>query len=327
VQLINYFVEGSGFFIMAQYVQLREDEIREVLSKYGVDLIAFHPIAGGASNTNFLIEAHQGKYILTVFEIERHRVRYLSKLLNLLERHKFPTSRVLPSSNGNEIIFVRGQAVLLKKFIGGQVIRDLDKDMISQVGTAIAELHSVSSPDYLPKQHAYGKQYLPEIFDQGIDPDYENWLAQRHEVLMKEMSAGLPCGLIHGDVFFDNVLFEGNKLKAIIDFEEVCHYYLVFDLGMAALGLCTHDSIVNLSKVRALVNGYQQMRELEAEEREALQLSIEYAAISTSSWRFWKFNIGTPIAAKSKAYTQMAKTAKNVSQIRGSVFQDAIFGV
>jgi homoserine kinase type II len=310
---------------MAQYVQLREDEIRGVICKYGLDLIAYHPIEEGASNTNFLIEAHQGKYILTVFEIERHRVQYLSKLLHLLERHKFPTSRVLSSSNGNEIIFVRGQAVLLKHFIGGQVVRYLDEDMISQVGAAIAELHSVSSPDYLPKQHAYGKQYFPEIFNQGIDPDYENWLAQRHEVLTAGMSAGLPCGLIHGDVFFDNVLFEGNQLKAIIDFEEVCHYHLVFDLGMAALGLCTQDSIVNLSKVRALANGYQHTRKLDAEERETLQLSIEYAAISTSSWRFWKFNIDTPTAAKSKVYTQMVKIAENISSIPRSTFQEAVF--
>jgi homoserine kinase type II len=322
----NVFKEGSEKFSMAQYVQLREDEIREVTSKYGLDLFAYHPIEEGAANTSFLIETHQGQYILTVFELELQRVQNLSKLLQLMEKNKFPTSRILPTSNENESILVQGHAVLLKHFIGGQVVRDLDEDMISQVGAAIAELHTFSCPNYLPRQHPYGKQTFPALFDQGIDPEYEKWLAQRYEVLMKGMSTGLPRGLIHGDVFFDNVLFDGSKLKAIIDFEEACNYYLVCDLGMAVLGLCTLDSKVNLPKARALIDGYQQTRKLEAEERETLQLSVEYAAIATSSWRFWKYNIDTPIAEKSQAHTQMAKIAKHVSQIRDSVFLEVVFG-
>jgi homoserine kinase type II len=94
---------------------------------------------------------------------------------------------------------------------------------------------------------------------------------------------------------------------------------------MAVVGMCTQEEGVNLHKTRALIDGYQRIRKLEPEEKGILQLSIEYAAIATSSWRFWKYNIDTPIAANSQAYTQMVKIAKNINDIPKTVFQRIVF--
>ena len=115
------------------------------------------------------------------------------------------------------------------------------------------------------------------------------------------------------------------KFKALIDFEEACQYYKVFDLGMAVVGLCTEESKVRLPKVRSLVNGYQEIRVLEEAEKEFLPLFIEYAAIATSSWNFWKYNIDTPIAELSGKHWKMVNIAMDASAIPGEIFMSAVF--
>ena len=150
-------------------------------------------------------------------------------------------------------------------------------------------------------------------------------MAQKYEILSNEIPPGLPRGLIHGDLFYGNVLFAGKTFKAIIDFEDACQYYQVFDLGMAAVGLCTEDFIVSMTKVRSLVGGYQKNKVLAEQEKEALQLFIEYAAIATSSWRFWKYNIDWPIAEKAGKHWEMVKIAKAVRAIPQAKFMNTVF--
>jgi len=150
-------------------------------------------------------------------------------------------------------------------------------------------------------------------------------LAQKHATLIKEMPSGLPRGLIHGDVFYDNVLFEEGKFKALIDFEEACHYYKIFDLGMAVVGVCTEDFKLSLLKVRSLIDGYQKMGALDQKEKEYTQLFVEYAVIATSSWQFWKYHIDTPMAEKSDKHSEMVRIAKNVRAIPKEKFMGAVF--
>lgn len=109
-------------------------------------------------------------------------------------------------------------------------------------------------------------------------------------------------------------------MKALIDFEEACYYSRVFDLGMAILGNCTEEGVFNLEKAAALVRGYEQQGTLEAEEKKHLKLYVEYAAIATSYWNFWKFNIDTPLPEKASHHWQVAKLANAVRAIPQHVF-------
>jgi len=131
--------------------------------------------------------------------------------------------------------------------------------------------------------------------------------------------------LVHGDIFFDNVLFEKNKIKAIIDFEEACNYYLIFDLGMGVLGLCRTGGKIDLNKTRALIKGYEQIRSLGFSERDSLQLFIEYAAIATSWWRFWKYNIDSPNPDLRNKHWKMVQVAKEVEILAKEYFLSIVF--
>ena len=132
---------------------------------------------------------------------------------------------------------------------------------------------------------------------------------------MEAMPPGLPTGLIHGDLFCDNVLFEGEKFKAILDFEDACHYYKAFDVGMAIVGVCRKAASIDPGKADAFVSGYQEVRALEEAERANLQAFIECAAILTSVWRYWKYHIDAPDIEESTRYTEMVEIAKRVAAV------------
>jgi len=100
--------------------------------------------------------------------------------------------------------------------------------------------------------------------------------------------------LIHGDVFFDNLIVQGDQLMAIIDFEEACHYYRSFDLGMVIVGACRNRQCISFQKVRKFLRGYQNEMTLESVERESLKAFAVYAAVATSFWRFRQYHLLRP---------------------------------
>ena len=97
--------------------------------------------------------------------------------------------------------------------------------------------------------------------------------------MQEQIPQNLPMTLIHGDVFFDNLIVQGERLVAIIDFEEACHYYRSFDLGMAIVGTCRNRQGISFQKVRKFLHGYQNNMSLESAERESLKTFVVYAAV------------------------------------------------
>jgi len=310
---------------MVNYSQLQEDDIQEIARNYELTVYSFEFMEGGSGNSNYLLHTRQGKFVLTVCEIELARVVSMGKLLLYLEEYEFPATRLYPLANGDLTTRYLGKPIIIKPHIFGQVRNELTTAMLRQAGMAMARLHQIPAPDFLPEVHDYGLEAFSNAIGQNIDPEFEAWLTERRAYLERTIASGLPRGLIHGDLFYDNVLFDNKSIKAFIDFEEACNYYEVFDLGMGVLGLCVEGTEVNLAKARALVIGYQKIQSLAEQEKECLQLFAEYAAIATAYWRFWKFNIHTPIADKADRHWKMAEIARNVSSIPKKRFMEDVF--
>jgi len=310
---------------MAQYTKLLESEIQEIAGRYDLKVASYEPIEQGAGNTNYLLNTNRGKFILTVFEIEPIRVAQMSGVLLLLEKYQFPAPRLCSMTNGEVLTEYQEKSVLVKPYITGRVETEVDDGKVKQVGTALARLHEIPAPDDLSDKHAYVEKTYPKVMALDIDQEFKDWIEQRVNVLTEKIPSQLPVGLVHGDLFYDNVLFEDEKLKAILDFEDVRRIYKVFDLGMAVVGICTEGTNILISKVRALVDGYQEVAILEEIEKDSLQMCIEWAAILTSVWRFWKYKIDMPDADKSEKYMQMVNIAKNASAIPTEDFKTAVF--
>ena len=310
---------------MAQYTVLLENEIQEVADRYKLQVVSYQPIEQGSANSNYYVKTNRGEYIFTILEIDPSRISNMVELLSLLEKHQYPAPRIRYTADGDLLTIVHGKPLLVKSYITGQVVKDLDEHRLKQVGAALARLHEVPVPEFLPHDHPYILIIYPKVIKQSIDPKYVAWLERSYRFLVADIPSGLPCGLNHGDLFYDNVLFEGRKFKALIDFEESCQTYKIFDLGMAALGLCTGNSTVLLPKVRALINGYQDIILLADEEKSSLQLFIELAAVLTSAWRFWKFNIDSPDTPKVDTHLQMVEISNQIRAQSKDKFLNTIF--
>ncbi len=316
-------MEGDA---LANYTLLAEDAIQEIASRYDLAVRAFEPIEGGAGNSSFRLHTQRGSFVLTV--CDEKTIPYatkLGRLLHLLAEHRFPTTNPVSAVSGRTITIYREKPVLMKAYIEGEVHQELDTAMLRQVGAAMARLHHLPTPDFLPDEHAYGRQTFSNAFDRNIDPAYESWLEEQAAYLERHIPPDLPSGLIHGDLFFDNVLFENGEFKAIIDFEEACRYYNCFDLGMGVVGLCKEGDTLSLDKAGALVAGYQRARKLERREKRALQLFVEYAATATSYWRFWKYHLQTPLPKKAGKHWQMVRRAERIRSIPSTKFMAAVF--
>lgn len=310
---------------MAHFTQIQDDELKNLIGQYGLVPASIQPVIEGWANSNYLLETTAGKFILTIFEVEPVRVEMMSRVLSLLEDQKFPAPRILKLPGGGNTTSFSGKPVMLKPYIPGRVIQKLNHRMLNQVGSACARLHSISPPDYLMKLHSYESLTLRKVLEEGQDQTYLSWLTDRCDILKGIVFSDLPSGLVHGDLFYDNVLFQGDMLQAFIDFEDVSHHPFVFDLGMAAIGLCLDGTRIVLEQVQALVDGYQEVRLLDELEKESMQDFIEYAAILTSTWRYWQYNINLPDPVNGDRYNEMVKIAEGVQQIPRTQFMQQVF--
>jgi len=311
---------------MATYTQLTQSDIQDIADNYNLKVIEFAPIDGGNGNSSYKLTTQKGKYVLTVCDDKTlDEVTVMGKLLLLLQQHNFPCTRVISSINKDLITLYRDKPVMLKGYIEGQVFECLDAEMLVQLGAETARLNQIPAPNYLPTEHPYGRSHFPQVVGLNIDAKYEVWLKKQIDDLERDIAPDLPRALIHGDLFFDNLLFEKTNFNAIIDFEEACHYYRTFELGMAIIGSCVEDMIVDFEKARALVQGYQQISPLEQNEKESLQMFVQYAATATSYWRFNKYNIESPEADKASKHWQMVELAESVNTVSKTKFIDTIF--
>lgn len=311
---------------MAIYTRIQASDLEKIVAPYQIEVVDFTPIEGGNTNSNYHIQAKKGEYMLTIAEEKSlQEAQRLAALLQWLGEHHFLTSPVHASITGEMVTQYAEKPILVKKWVSGTVHENFSTDELSQIGSSMAQLHQIPVPDYLPKSHPYGQQVFSSVIGKGLDTEYEHWLKERLQFLKKYLPEDLPRGLVHGDIFFDNVLFECNKIKAIIDFEEACNYYLIFDLGMGVLGLCRTGGKIDLNKARALIKGYEQIRSLGFQERDSLQLFIEYAAIATSWWRFWKYNIQSPNPNLRNKHWKMVQVAKEIEILAKEHFLSIVF--
>jgi homoserine kinase type II len=218
-----------------------------------------------------------------------------------------------------------GKPVLLKYYLAGSVPQSMTAAMARLVGRELARLHQVKTPQGLPPRFNYGLESFDEVITSRSDNDYRAWLRGKLAYLNRAISPDLPRCLIHGDVFYDNTLFNGQKLAAIIDFEEACHYYRGFDLGMCAAGSCTTVGLLDLDKTRALVDGYLAIGNLTNREKKALQAFVIYGATATSFWRFRQYNLLRPGHEYSTTYRQMNLIADQVHGMPVDDFFNAVF--
>lgn len=299
---------------MSLYTQLNDETIRQIAQNYSIEpIISWKLLQGGAENTNHLLVTKNKKYVLTLCERKsKEETLALAKLLKHLEEQGFDSSKLLLNKEGALISSHENKPVLLKIFIEGEVSEVISKAVIFKIGQSIARLHRIPAPDFLPRHFSYGEQTFDQLKEMKIDHPFAKWLSKVHPYIQKNLHPDLPKALIHGDVFASNVVVAAGNQPILMDFEETCYYYRLFDLGMAITGLCRADGQIISEKANALIQGYQTITPLLSIEEEKLNIFIIYAAAATAFWRFRQFNVYAPKESHKNHYQDMQHVAQSV---------------
>ncbi len=278
---------------------------------------------GGLENTSYCVETNSAKYVLTLWDQKslKHATNLASLLMYLTDRG-IRTSRVVVPPNEPIVVLHDEKPVMLKRYVDGDVTANLTGNLIIQLGEEMARLHEIPAPSYLPQSFPYGRSYFAEVTDSDLRHAYIDWLSEKISYLQKRIPQHLPMALIHGDVFFDNVIVQDDQLMAIIDFAEVCHYYRSFDLGMVIIGVCRDRKGISFEKAGRFIRGYQKETTLQSIERKTLKTCAVYAAVAASFWRFRQYHLRRPEPRLHEKHVEMQILADIISKYPDSRFTE-----
>ena len=278
---------------MQQSTRLNEIDIRTILAKFDINNISsFELLIGGSENTNYLVKSENGKYVLCIFEQKTEKnVKELAHLLKHLEINNFNTSKLIYNSDSESVILWKNKPIIIKSFIEGKIRKDLPPYLLKLIGKDLAKLHQINVPDYLPKQLNYGKEKFSNVKKYSDNSEFDIWLKNILEYISPYLKLNLPKSIIHSDVFWDNVIIsKDDNMATIIDFEESVNYYRLFDIGMTIIGTCGEEKIINMEKIKHLLDGYQSENQLLDNEINSLKAFTIYAGASMTFWRHQNFN-------------------------------------
>lgn len=289
------------------------DIVRQAEAAYSLRVTAAEQAGYGSGNRNYILTTEQGAFVLCVIEEQTaEEVDVMARTLKWIAHHGYPSATLRQTAGQELSTVIDGKPALLRRFLRGDVCLAPDEDRIRQVGASLAALHQIPCPSFLPRDIYYRQERFTQALTSGRDPEYEAWVKNSLDRIDIGSFADLPRGLIHADVFADNVLFDGGKLVAIIDFELACNYLFAFDLAMGIVGMCLLDRQPSSGKIDSLIAGYEAVRRLHDREIHAIKPLTEYAAIMTSLWRYWRYRCHEPGHIKRDAYKEMAATARRV---------------
>ncbi|HEU4359351.1 MAG TPA: homoserine kinase [Xanthobacteraceae bacterium] len=274
---------------MAVYTDVVAEELGAFLADYDVgELLAYKGIAEGVENSNFLVHTSRGYFILTLYE-RRVAAEDLPFFLGLMEHlHARGISCPQPVKNkrGEVLGRLAGRPAAMVTFLDGMWIRRPSPVHCGALGDALARLH-LAGLDFKQSRvnvlSVNGWRPLYEICRQRaneVQPDLKDFLAAELSHLEKAWPSKLPQGVIHADLFPDNVFFLGNKLSGLIDFYFACTDALAYDVAICLNAWCFEsDHSYNVTKGRSLLQAYAQVRSLSDEERHTLPLLARGAAL------------------------------------------------
>jgi homoserine kinase type II len=271
---------------------ISQSEIKEILEAYPLTNInSSKLLTGGSENANYLIETENEKFVLTICQQKSaQESTLLAELLIHLNHHNFNTSKIVKTKSNELISIWNKKPVMLKEFLEGKVITNLNLPLLKFIGRELANLHLIKAPQGLPINLSYGMEHFSDLNNFEKDTPFQDWLSNVKQTISPWLDKDLPKALIHGDIFDNNIIVSKDETTAcIMDFEEAAFYYRIFDIGMTIIGTCNDNKTIIIDKINALLEGYQEIIKLTKDEKDALPTFIFYAGAAMAFWRYKNF--------------------------------------
>lgn len=274
---------------MAVYTDVSESELVEFLKAYAIgDLLSYKGIAEGSENSNFLLHTGSGSFILTLYEkrVDEADLPFFLGLMQHLARKGISCPLPVERRDGGVIGTLAGRKAALITFLEGMWMRRPSVVQCREVGKALAGLHLAGADFPLTRRNALQIDGWRKLWAGSKDraDEVEPGLAAEVDADFAEITAAwpqdLPAGVIHADLFPDNVFFLGDRLSGLIDFYFACNDLYAYDVATCLNAWCFEkDNAFNLTKGAALLSGYQSVRPLSPAEAQALPMLARGSAL------------------------------------------------
>lgn len=288
---------------MAVYTDISEIELSAFLARYEIgDLLSYKGIAEGVENSNFLLHASSAPYILTLYEkrVDRNDLPFFLGLMQHLSDKGIRCPLPVKRRDGEIIGELAGRPAAIVTFLEGMWMRRPTVEHCREVGAALAAMHLAGQDFRLRRKNGLTVEGWRPLWEKAREraDEVEAGLEAEVEADLAEFEAHwpstLPIGVIHADLFPDNVFFLGNRLSGLIDFYFACTDLLAYDVAVCLNAWCFEkDNAFNLTKGMALLGGYTSVRPLSQEEAQALPMLARGSALRFMLTRLYDW-LNTP---------------------------------
>ncbi|MET0745503.1 MAG: homoserine kinase [Microvirga sp.] len=274
---------------MAVYTDVSDEELGAFLETYDIGaVLSYKGIAEGVENTNYILRTSAGSYILTLYEkrVREADLPFFLSLMQHLARRGLNCPLPVVNRAGEALGRLAGRPAVIITFLEGVAVRRPKAQHCAALGTALARLHEAGRDFPMTRPNSLSLEAWPALFA-GAEAQADRVASGLAERTRRELAdlqarwpAGLPGGIIHADLFTDNVFFMGEAVSGLIDFYFACTDAYAYDVAICLNAWCFEaDGSFNHTKGRALLAGYQAIRRLEEAEAAALPVLCRGAAL------------------------------------------------
>ena len=277
---------------MAVYTKLNQKKIEEILSNYSLGkLDSFKGIEEGIENTNYFLSVNKKKFILTIYEkrVKSADLPFFSDLMSSLNKASFKCPAPISNNNNETITNFGGKKLMIVSFLEGKAKQNLSPANCKSIGSEIAKMHDLTKNLKLKRQNDLSVNSWRKLFNsvkdrcENIHKDLPRLIEENLNDVEKNWPKNLPRGIIHADLFQDNIFFIQDKFSGVIDFYFSCEDFFAFEIAICFNALCFDGLKSNLSfnvtKAKNFIDGYTSVRKLSDEELNNIKVLSQGAAL------------------------------------------------
>jgi homoserine kinase type II len=274
---------------MAVYTEIEDDDLAAFVAAYDIgEIVACKGIAEGVENSNYLLQTGRGLYILTLYEkrVQPADLPFFLGLMEHLAQRAIPCPLPVHGRDGQALRRLAGRPAAIVTFLRGVWPKRPTPAQCGEVGAALARLHLAGADFAMQRPNDLSVAGWRRVLDgcgtraDEVAPGLQAALEEEYADLAGRWPDDLPAGVIHADLFPDNVFFLGPELSGLIDFYFACTDLLAYDLAVCLNAWCFEPTReFNITKARRLLGGYDAVRRFSAAELAALPLLARGAAL------------------------------------------------
>ena len=231
---------------MAVYTKINQKDISYINRKFDIEkILKFKGIKQGIENTNYLLKSKNKKFILTIFEkrVSKKDVPFFIKLMDKLNDSEINCPKPQKKKDGGFLVNIKNKRACIVSFLKGKDKKSLNFKNCQDIGKMIAEMHLSTKQINLFRKNSMGVKYLYPLlrsirFKSKKFTNLEKFLKTNFKDIKTKWPKNLPNGVIHGDLFIDNIFFKNNKLSGVIDFYFAANDYFMYEIAICINALC-----------------------------------------------------------------------------------------